>query len=102
MDKAKDNNVKAWRNLGIQLSDAPNEIPLAIHRFEKSITMNRNSLNFYITTVQTGILKKASIFDRAVAAYLRTLNLSPNNCGCTWKFGRYILRLRSWTFSSCH
>lgn len=74
-------SMATWQHLGIQLNEAPNEISLAIHRFEKSVTMNQNASSAYTTATkaQTDILNRASIFDRAVAAYLRTSNISPNN-----------------------
>ncbi|TDG41358.1 hypothetical protein AWZ03_012225 [Drosophila navojoa] len=50
----------AWSNLGC-VFNAQGEIWLAIHHFEKAVTLDPNFL------------------DAAVAAYLRALNLSPNN-----------------------
>lgn len=50
---------------------------MAIHHFEKAVTLDPNFLDAYINL--GNVLKEARIFDRAVAAYLRALNLSPNN-----------------------
>ncbi|KAK7922900.1 hypothetical protein WMY93_009802 [Mugilogobius chulae] len=53
------------------------EIWLAIHHFEKAVTLDPNFLDAYINL--GNVLKEARIFDRAVAAYLRALSLSPNH-----------------------
>lgn len=66
----------AWSNLGC-VFNAQGEIWLAIHHFEKAVTLDPNFLDAYINL--GNVLKEARIFDRAVAAYLRALNLSPNN-----------------------
>jgi len=57
--------------------NAQAEIWLAIHHFEKAVTLDPNFLDAYINL--GNVLKEARIFDRAVAAYLRALNLSPNH-----------------------
>lgn len=88
----------AWSNLGC-VFNAQGEIWLAIHHFEKvwplyyslpfgcrfliitlkfqAVQLDPNFLDAYINL--GNVLKEARIFDRAVAAYLRALNLSPNN-----------------------
>ncbi|XP_040322308.1 UDP-N-acetylglucosamine--peptide N-acetylglucosaminyltransferase 110 kDa subunit, partial [Herpailurus yagouaroundi] len=57
--------------------NAQGEIWLAIHHFEKAVTLDPNFLDAYINL--GNVLKEARIFDRAVAAYLRALSLSPNH-----------------------
>ncbi|KAH8024981.1 hypothetical protein HPB51_002395 [Rhipicephalus microplus] len=64
----------AWSNLGC-VFNAQGEIWLAIHHFEKAVALDPNFLDAYINL--GNVLKEARIFDRAVAAYLRALNLSP-------------------------
>ena len=43
----------------------------------KAVALDPNFLDAYINL--GNVLKEARIFDRAVAAYLRALNLSPNH-----------------------
>jgi len=57
--------------------NSQNEIWLAIHHFEKAVKLDQNFLDAYINL--GNVLKEARIFDRAVAAYLRALNLSPTH-----------------------
>lgn len=71
-------NVAKPHHLGFKFNDAPSEIALAIHHFEKLIAFDPNSLDAQKTT-QIDLIEKASIFDRAVAAHLRALNLSEND-----------------------
>ncbi len=91
----------AWSNLGC-VYNAQSEIWLAIHHFEKvcvevyrvplALNILHSSLPFPLPQavqldptfldayVNLGnVLKEARIFDRAVAAYLRALGLSPNH-----------------------
>lgn len=65
------------KTLGFKFNNARENISLAIHLFEKAILLD--PLNAHITPAQYDILKKASIFDRAVATHLRALNLSSNS-----------------------
>lgn len=66
----------AWSNLGC-VFNAQNELWLAIHHFEKAITLDPN---FFDALSNLGnVLKEARIFDRAASAYLRALALSPDN-----------------------
>lgn len=57
--------------------NSQNEIWLAIHHFEKAITLDPNFLDALVNL--GNVHKEARIFDRAVSAYLRALALSPNN-----------------------
>ncbi|EYC21018.1 hypothetical protein Y032_0020g185 [Ancylostoma ceylanicum] len=66
----------AWSNLGC-VFNAQGEIWLAIHHFEKAVQLDPNFLDAYINL--GNVLKEARIFDRAVAAYLRALNLASNH-----------------------
>uniref|UniRef100_A0A8C3ADU3 UDP-N-acetylglucosamine--peptide N-acetylglucosaminyltransferase 110 kDa subunit n=1 Tax=Cyclopterus lumpus TaxID=8103 RepID=A0A8C3ADU3_CYCLU len=70
------NFAVAWSNLGC-VFNAQGEIWLAIHHFEKAVTLDPNFLDAYINL--GNVLKEARIFDRAVAGYLRALSLSPNH-----------------------
>ena len=93
------NFAVAWSNLGC-VYNTQGEIWLAIHHFEK-VRKNYLSLSLMsyliislllrVQAVQLdpafldayinlgNVLKEARIFDRAVAAYLRALTLSPNH-----------------------
>lgn len=85
----------AWSNLGC-VYNAQSEIWLAIHHFEKvgllslsgawqcntfpppqAVQLDPTFLDAYVNL--GNVLKEARIFDRAVAAYLRALGLSPNH-----------------------
>ncbi|KAL3321185.1 hypothetical protein Ciccas_000142 [Cichlidogyrus casuarinus] len=66
----------AWSNLGC-VFNAQNEIWLAIHHFEKAVTLDPTFLDAHINL--GNVLKEARIFDRAVAAYLRALSIAPNH-----------------------
>lgn len=86
----------AWSNLGC-VYNTQGEIWLAIHHFEKVCytSVDQDSIltssDLYSQAVQLdpafldayinlgNVLKEARIFDRAVAAYLRALTLSPNH-----------------------
>uniref|UniRef100_A0A915CTP2 Uncharacterized protein n=1 Tax=Ditylenchus dipsaci TaxID=166011 RepID=A0A915CTP2_9BILA len=68
--------------------NAQGELWLAIHHFEKAITLDPNFVDALIN--MGNVLKEARIFDRAVAAYLRALALSPKSCGCARQFGFHI------------
>ena len=57
--------------------NAQGEIWLAIHHFEKAVTLDPSFLDAYINL--GNVLKEARIFDRAVGAYLRSLQLAPNH-----------------------
>ncbi|XP_054935986.1 UDP-N-acetylglucosamine--peptide N-acetylglucosaminyltransferase 110 kDa subunit-like [Physeter macrocephalus] len=70
------NFAVAWSNLGCVFS-AQGEIWLAIHHFEKAVTLDPHFLDAYINV--GNVLKEPRIFDRAVAAYLFALSLSPNH-----------------------
>ena len=90
------NFAVAWSNLGC-VYNTQGEIWLAIHHFEKVNTLPSLSLSlchlftivlqavqldpaFLDAYINLGnVLKEARIFDRAVAAYLRALTLSPNH-----------------------
>ena len=57
---------------------SPNtQIWLAIHHFEKAVSLDASFLDAYINL--GNVLKEAKIYDRAVASYLRALNLSPQH-----------------------
>lgn len=91
------NFAVAWSNLGC-VYNTQGEIWLAIHHFEKvrkkisssllylmihsllleqAVQLDPAFLDAYINL--GNVLKEARIFDRAVAAYLRALTLSPNH-----------------------
>lgn len=53
----------AWSNLGC-VFNAQGEIWLAIHHFEKAVTLDPNFLDAYINL--GNVLKEARIFDRLV------------------------------------
>ncbi|KTG34708.1 hypothetical protein cypCar_00000312 [Cyprinus carpio] len=76
IETAKPTFTVAWSNLGC-VFNAQGEIWLAIHHFEKAVTLDPNFLDAYINL--GNVLKEARIFDRAVAGYLRALSLSPNH-----------------------
>ena len=104
----------AWSNLGC-VYNTQGEIWLAIHHFEKvwytspdqdsiltssglhsqAVQLDPAFLDAYINL--GNVLKEARIFDRAVAAYLRALTLSPNhaivhgNLACVYYEQGYIL-----------
>lgn len=69
----------AWNAFGFKFTDAQGQIPLAIHHFEKLIVFDPNALDAQKVTAQIDILKKANVFDRAVAARLRASNLSATD-----------------------
>ncbi|CEF64055.1 O-glycosyltransferase [Strongyloides ratti] len=62
----------AWSNLGCVFSNQ-GEIWLAIHHFEKAISLDSKFLDAFINL--GNVLKEARIFDRAVATYLRALEI---------------------------
>uniref|UniRef100_A0A0K0EYK9 Probable UDP-N-acetylglucosamine--peptide N-acetylglucosaminyltransferase SPINDLY n=1 Tax=Strongyloides venezuelensis TaxID=75913 RepID=A0A0K0EYK9_STRVS len=62
----------AWSNLGCVFSNQ-GEIWLAIHHFEKAISLDSNFLDAFINLAN--VLKEARIYDRAVATYLRALEV---------------------------
>ena len=75
----------AWSNLGC-VFNAQAEIWLAIHHFEKAVTLDPNFLDAYINL--GNVLKEARIFDKAVSACLRALNLNESESRCRlWQLG---------------
>lgn len=70
------NFAVAWSNLGC-IFIVQKEIWLAIHYFEKVVTLD---LKFLDANINLGnVLKEVRVFDRAVAAYICALSLSPNS-----------------------
>ncbi|CAK5116305.1 unnamed protein product [Meloidogyne enterolobii] len=65
----------AWSNMGCVFN--AQELWLALHHFEKAITLDPNFIDALIN--MGNVLKEARIFDRAVSCYLRALALNPNH-----------------------